>query len=66
MSILQTGDLPDHDIPPALAAALADGLIPDAVSLDAGIVPHLKAWVRREMALLTAGVGIRHRERWNP
>ena len=54
------------DIPPALAAAIVDGLIPDIVPLDAGIVEHLKAWARREMAMLTAGVGIKHREKWNP
>lgn len=57
---------PPADIPEALAAALADGLIPDSVPPVAGLEAHLKGWVRREMALLVAGVGIKHREKFNP
>ena len=57
---------PPAGIPEALAAALADGLIPDSVPVSAGLEAHLKSWVRREMALLTAGVGIKHREKFNP
>ena len=56
---------PPAGIPEALAAALADGLIPDAVPESAGMEAHLKGWVRREMALLTAGVGTKHREKFN-
>ena len=57
---------PPAGIPEALAAALADGVIPDVVPASAGPEAHLKGWVRREMALLTAGVGTKHREKFNP
>ena len=57
---------PPDNIPEALEIALAEGLIPDTAPAGSDIETRMRAWVRREMAMLTAGVGIKHREKWNP
>ena len=60
-------------IPPALAAAHEADAIPPVVPLtpeDAGrerdLLAHLKSWVRAEIELRLAGVGLRHRQEHNP